>query len=374
KQGDGKKKTLLKLLSKIPGVYVPSFFDPFWDANGIQHLTPVYEDYTSVKRAFLNKLDKVTFPQTPIIPFAKPVHDRLRLEIARGCSRGCRFCQAGMIYRPVRERTCEDLMEITRSSLDATGYSDVSLLSLSTGDYSNLEWLMESLLELNQGHCNAISLPSIRAEKLTPELMNIIKKVRKTGFTIAPEAGSQRLRDIINKNLTEESISQTVENAFELGWKNIKLYFMMGLPTETQEDIEAICRMSNQLASAYAKGKQAINVSVTSFIPKAHTPFQRCAQITLEQTRENLQYLKDNLRHPKVNLKWQEPSMSLIEGVWARGDRKLSRLLVSAFEKGCRLDGWNDWFNFELWQEAFSDTGIDPQFYTSRKRDDNERL
>ncbi len=374
KQGDGKKKTLLKLLSKINGVYVPCFFEPKFDENGIQTLSPLYEDYKKVKRAFLPELTNDCFPTSPIVPFAKPVHDRLRLEIARGCSRGCRFCQAGMIYRPVRERSLENLIEITRKSLKSTGYSDVSLLSLSTGDYSNLPQLMEKLLDVGQGHCNAISLPSIRAEKLTPELMNIIKKVRKTGFTIAPEAGTQRLRDIINKNLTQKSIEASVKNAFDLGWKNIKLYFMMGLPFETSKDIQAICDFSQNLASSYAKGKKNINVSATCFIPKAHTPFQRCSEITLEQTREKLQYLKDNLRHRKVKLKWQNPEMSLVEGVFARGDRKLSKLLKKAFEKGCRLDGWSDKFNFSLWQRSFEQTNIDPEFYTSRQRKENEAL
>ncbi|MBU8909900.1 MAG: TIGR03960 family B12-binding radical SAM protein [Desulfobacterales bacterium] len=374
KQGDGQKKTLLKLLSKIDGVYIPSFFEPAYDKYGIQTVTPIFEDCRKVKRAFLPSLTKENFPKSPIIPFAKPVHDRLRLEIARGCSRGCRFCQAGMIYRPVRERSLDDLIEIAGESLKTTGYSDVSLLSLSTGDYSNLPQLVTRLLDLGQGHCNAISLPSIRAEKLTPQLMEIIKKVRKTGFTIAPEAGSQRLRDIINKNLTQESIASTVENALNLGWKNIKLYFMMGLPFETAEDIEAICSLSKRLASSFAKGKKAINVSATTFIPKAHTPFQRCAQISLDETKEKLQYLKDNLRHKKVKLKWQSPEMSLVEGVWARGDRKLSQLLVKAFEKGCRLDGWSDKFNFSLWQKAFEETGIDPLFYTTRQRGDEETL
>ncbi|WP_457554281.1 TIGR03960 family B12-binding radical SAM protein [Desulfobacula sp.] len=373
-QGDGKKKTLLKLLSKIDGVYVPSFFEPEYDQNGFQTLSPVFEDYKIVKRAFLPGLTNDNFPTSPILPFAKPVHDRLRLEIARGCSRGCRFCQAGMIYRPVRERSLADLVQIAKTSIKTTGHSDISLLSLSTGDYSNLPQLMEQLLDLGQGNCNAISLPSIRAEKLTPELMTIIKKVRKTGFTIAPEAGTQRLRDIINKNLTEQSIAATVENAFNLGWKNIKLYFMMGLPFETSDDIEGICSLSKRLAQRYAKGKKTINVSAACFIPKAHTPFQRCAQISLDETKEKLQYLKDNLRHSKINLKWQSPEMSMVEGVWARGDRKLSSLLVKAFEKGCRLDGWNDKFNFSLWQTAFEETGIDPLFYNSRQRDEKEPL
>jgi radical SAM family uncharacterized protein/radical SAM-linked protein len=374
KEGDGKKTTLLKLLSQIDGVYIPSFFEASFDEYGIQTLTPLFEDYKKIKRAFLPKLTNECFPQSPIVPFAKPVHDRLRLEIARGCSRGCRFCQAGMIYRPVRERSLDDLIKITKKSLQATGYSDVSLLSLSTGDYSQLPQLMENLLDLGKGHCNAISLPSIRAEKLTPELMNIIKKVRKTGFTIAPEAGTQRLRDIINKNLTQKSIEATVENAFNLGWKNIKLYFMMGLPFETSKDIQAICDLSQNLASSHAKGKKNINTSIACFIPKAHTPFQRCSQISLDETKEKLQYLKDNLRHRKVKLKWQDPEMSLVEGVWARGDRKLSKLLVEAFKNGCRLDGWSDRFDFSLWQQAFEKTGIDPEFYTTRTRSEDETL
>ncbi|MEH0019644.1 MAG: TIGR03960 family B12-binding radical SAM protein [Desulfobacter sp.] len=372
--GDGRKKTLLRQLSKITGVYVPSFFTPQWDENGIQNLTPVYDDYQAVKRAILPEMTLDHFPLDPIVPYAKPVHDRLRLEIARGCSRGCRFCQAGMIYRPVRERSLEDLMAITRASLKSTGYSDISLLSLSTGDYSELTCLMQQLLALSQGQCNAISLPSIRAEKLTPDLMELIKTVRKTGFTIAPEAGTQRLRDIINKNLTEESISATVENALALGWKNIKLYFMLGLPFEDMADVEGIAGLSTRLAAAYARGRQMVNVSTTCFIPKAHTPFQRHAQMTLDQTREKIGFLRDTLRHPKVKLKWQEPRMSLLEGVWARGDRKLSTLLTRAYNLGCRLDGWSDHFDYRLWEQAFDATGIDPEFYTSRERTPDEPL
>jgi radical SAM family uncharacterized protein/radical SAM-linked protein len=371
-QGDGKKTTLLKELSKVSGVYVPQFFNVSYDENGCQTVSPVYEDYTLVKRAFLPELTIDNFPAAPIVPFGKPVHDRLRLEIARGCTRGCRFCQAGMIYRPVRERSLTDLVEITRASLAATGYSDISLLSLSTGDYSCLAALMTQLLAISRNQCNSISLPSIRAERLTPELMTLIKSVRKTGFTIAPEAGTQRLRDIINKNLTEESITDTVKNAFELGWKHIKLYFMMGLPFEETADIQGICDLSRHLAAPYARGKRGINVSVTTFIPKPHTPFQRHPQLTLDGTMERLDFLKKQMTHPKTNLKWQDPRMSLVEGVFSRGDRRLSRLLTAAFDNGCRLDGWNDYFDFDKWQAAFDRTGIDPDFYTSRPRTPDE--
>mgnify|MGYP006290121437 FL=1 len=373
-QGDGKKSTLLHMLSEIPGVYVPQLFTPFFDEAGCQVLSCVGEDYTRVKRAFVPELTKDNFPMDPIVPFGKPVHDRLRLEIARGCTRGCRFCQAGMIYRPVRERPVPDLIQIAKTSLASTGYADISLLSLSTGDYSRLPDLMQQLLAISRNQCNAISLPSIRAERLTPELMALIKTVRKTGFTIAPEAGTQRLRDIINKNLTEESIRDTVKNAFELGWKNIKLYFMMGLPFEEAADIQGICDLSNSLAKEYAKGKRSINVSVTTFIPKAHTPFQRHPQLTLDATLERLHYLKKNLGHPRVNLKWQDPCMSLVEGVFSRGDRRLSHLLQAAFETGCRLDGWSDYFDFSKWQKAFDQSGIDPDFYTSRHRETKEPL
>ncbi|SMC51249.1 radical SAM-linked protein/radical SAM family uncharacterized protein [Desulfocicer vacuolatum DSM 3385] len=377
KQEGGRDKTeLLKKLSTLQGIYVPSFFKVHYDEQNIQQMTPEYPDYRRIKRAILPDISTAPLPTAPVVPFGKPVHDRLRLEIARGCSRGCRFCQAGMIYRPVRERSTKELLDITRRSLKETGYSDVSLLSLSTGDYGDLATLMDKLLSVNPNHCTAISLPSIRAGRLTPELMKIIKKVKKTGFTIAPEAGTQRLRDVINKNITQEDIFDTVNSAFELGWRRIKLYFMNGLPTETQEDIQGICDMARQLAGIKinGKGKSQINVSFATFIPKAHTPFQRCSQIPSEKSRENLLFLKANLRHPGINLKWQDPDMSVLEGIWARGDRKLSRVLVTAWEMGCRLDGWSDMFNFDTWMAAFEKQGIDPLFYTTRERTPKERL
>ncbi len=376
KEGGKDKNQLLKRLSTLQGVYVPSFFTVHYDDQGIQQMEPIHSDYRRIKRAILPDISTAPLPASPVVPFGKPVHDRLRLEIARGCSRGCRFCQAGMIYRPVRERSTKELIDITRRSLKETGYSDVSLLSLSTGDYGDLANLMENLLSVNPNHCTAISLPSVRAGRLTPELMKIIKKVKKTGFTIAPEAGTQRLRDVINKNITQEDIFDTVNSAFELGWQRIKLYFMNGLPTETQADIQGICDMARQLAGIKikGKGKSQINVSFATFIPKAHTPFQRCSQIPSEKSRENLSFLKEHLRHPGINLKWQDPNMSVLEGVWARGDRKLSQVLVTAWEMGCRLDGWSDMFDFNTWMAAFEKQGIDPLFYTTRERTPEERL
>lgn len=373
--GSGDRRALLKSLSEIEGVYVPSFFKACYNEKGVQHLLPLEAGYERIKRAILPDINSVKFPTEPIVPFGKPVHDRLRLEIARGCSRGCRFCQAGMIYRPVRERSVEDLVEIAKIALKKTGYRDLSLLSLSTGDYSDLAHLMEDLMAIDPGHCISISLPSVRAGKLNAPLMKIIKKVKKTGFTIAPEAGTQRLRDVINKNITQDDIFNTVTSAFELGWRNIKLYFMNGLPTETPEDIQAIADMAKQLAGIKIhKGKSTISISFATFIPKAHTPFQRAAQIDPDKALANLNFLKQNVRHPGINLKWQNPKMSLLEGVWARGDRRLSKVLVRGWEKGCRLDGWSDMFRFDLWQEAFDECAVDPLFYTVRRREEGEVL
>ncbi|HIJ54685.1 MAG TPA: TIGR03960 family B12-binding radical SAM protein [Deltaproteobacteria bacterium] len=376
REGDEKRKTLLQLWSKIEGVYIPAFFKPKYNKSGFQILSPVDPDHRSAARAVISSLDEAFFPEAPIVPFGRPVHDRLRLEVARGCTRGCRFCQAGMIYRPVRERAPETLLEQSRTALGNTGYGNLSLLSLSTGDYGAIIPLMELLMDYCDARRTAISLPSIRAGTLTPKLMSLIKRVRKTGFTIAPEAGSQRLRDAINKNITEEDIHQTVENAFRLGWQVIKLYFMIGLPTETEEDLDALVRLVKSLHNIKTpKGRNGkLNVSIASFIPKPHTPFQWLSQLPLFESKEKIKWIQSSLRMPGVQLKWQNPEMSILEGLWARGDRRLSRLLVSAFEKGCRFDGWGDQFRFETWQQALSDTGIDMDFYTTRTRDLNEPL
>ena len=281
------RPSLLKNWSQIEGVYVPSFFEPGYDNNGFQTVVPRMPDYTQVSRAIVGDLDQIPFPVEPIIAYGRPVHDRLRLEVSRGCTRGCRFCQAGMIYRPVRERSPEQLVSLAARSIAATGYEDISLLSLSTGDYGCIAPLMEQLMVNFEPDNVAISLPSLRAGTLTPELMKLIKKVRKTGFTIAPEAGSQRLRDVINKNINESEIVNTVQNAFDLGWQVIKLYFMIGLPTETQEDLEALVELVKKLRKIKgSKGRRGkINVSVATFIPKAHTPFQWADQLSLAESK-----------------------------------------------------------------------------------------
>jgi len=370
------KENLLKIMSNIEGVYVPSFFNLEFEENGIQTVRPKYSDYTKVTRTIAKNLDTLPFPDAPIVPYGKPVHDRLRLEIARGCTRGCRFCQAGMIYRPVRERSMETLLELSEKALRKTGYEDISLLSLSTGDYECIIPLMQRMMEKCETRHIAISLPSLRAGTLTPELMRLIKKVRKTGFTIAPEAGTQRLRKFINKNISEKEIIETVQNSFDLGWQVIKLYFMIGLPSERKEDIQGIVDLVKKLRKIKGKnGKWGkINVSVSTFIPKPHTPFQWEPQLSLDEAKERIKYIKSNLKMPGIHFKWQKPETSVLEGLFARGNRQLSRLLVSAHKKGCKFDSWSDRFNFGLWQEACEDTGVEIDYFNRRKRDLDEPL
>lgn len=370
------KETLLRQWSHIEGVYIPAFFNPEFDHDGFQALTPRYPDYVNIKKAVVSDLNEVPFPDTPIIPYGKPVHDRLRLEISRGCTRGCRFCQAGMIYRPVRERSLKKLLSLSDASVAATGYEDISLLSLSTGDYSCIAPLMENMMSRYANHRIAISLPSLRAGTLTPKLMNLIKKVRKTGFTIAPEAGSQRLRDVINKDITEKDIMDTVNDAFLLGWQVVKLYFMIGLPTETDDDLEAIVDLVKRLKTVRRENRRKgqINVSITTFIPKPHTPFQWASQISLEESKHKITWLKKKLNMPGVRFKWQNPEVSIIEGLWARGDRRLNRLLVAAYNKGCKFDGWSDKFRYRSWEASFLDESVDINFFTTRVRDTIEPL
>jgi radical SAM family uncharacterized protein/radical SAM-linked protein len=370
------REALLLRWSGIEGVYVPAFFEAWVDADGFQRLKPRRTEYSRVRRAVVPDLDAAPFPDRPVVPFGKPVHDRLRLEVSRGCSRGCRFCQAGMIYRPVRERAPETLLDLARASLAATGYEELSLLSLSTGDYGCIAGLMKRLMARFAPERVAVSLPSLRAGTLTPDLMALIRQVRKTGFTIAPEAGSQRLRDVINKNVTEAEIVTTVEDAFRSGWQLIKLYFMIGLPTETEEDLAQLVSLVRRLSRLKGSGRRRgqINVSVATFIPKPHTPFQWQPQLELAESRDRLRRLQDGLAMPGVQFKWQNPEMSLLEGVWARGDRRLGRALLAAHRRGCRFDGWGDDFNFSAWMDAFAESGIDSAFYTTRPRHPNEPL
>jgi radical SAM family uncharacterized protein/radical SAM-linked protein len=367
---------LLERLAAIEGIYVPSLFAVDYREDGrLAAIRPLREGYEKVSRRFLTDLDAAPYPTSPIVPFMNTVHDRVSVEIARGCTRGCRFCQAGYIYRPVRERSPQRIADIIEESLERSGYEEVSLLSLSTGDYSCIEPLIKGLMNRYAKEKVAVSFPSLRVGSLTPELMEEIKKVRKTGFTLAPEAGTERLRQVINKGITEEDLLDATRAAFTLGWRVIKLYFMMGLPTETEEDLAAIIDLASRVkhTGKGTEGGADVNASVSTFVPKAHTPFQWEPQLSIQETLKRQDFLREGLRKKKLRLKWHEASLSFLEGVFARGDRRLGAVLEKAVDLGCRFDGWRDHFDFARWQEAFASCGIDPAWYL-RERGEEEVL
>ena len=369
------KNALLTSLAAIPGVYIPSFFAVSYHDNGkVERIAPL-TGIDRVKRRFLSDLGAAPYPTSPVIPFLKTVHDRVSMEIGRGCTRGCRFCQAGYIYRPVRERTPEEILSAIDATLEATGYDEVSLLSLATGDYGCLTPLLKELMQRYAESRVAISFPSLRVGSLDGELLEEVKKVRKTGLTLAPEAGSDRLRSIVNKGITQESLLADARAAYSAGWRLIKLYFMIGLPTETMEDIEGIIELSRLVKR---EGKLSgnggeVNVSVSSFVPKAHTPFQWEPQISYEEILTKQGYLRIELKKKKLNFKWHDAPLSVIEGVFARGDRRLGMVLQEAVKLGCHFDSWGDHFSFQKWQQAFTTAGIDPRFYL-RQRELDEVL
>jgi radical SAM family uncharacterized protein/radical SAM-linked protein len=370
KECSGKKDDLYRSLSKLDGVYIPSFFNIEYHPGGnLDKIVPLKEGYCSIKKKVVPDLNKVDYPSEFIIPFMKIIHDRLSLEITRGCTRGCRFCQAGMTYRPVRERSEEIIKEIIKRGIERTGYDDLSFLSLNTGDYSCIENL---IVDVMRKYCKdniAVSLPSLRPGTLTPKLITEIKKVRKTGITIAPEAGTQRLRNIINKGITEEDILKTAENVFAAGWNSIKLYFMIGLPTEKEEDIEGIVALSKKIRSfrSAKKSLKNVNVSISTFVPKPQTPFQWESQISLKEITEKHNFLKRKITGKSLNLKWQDPRLSILEGVFSKGDRRLSEVIINAHRLGCRLDAWSEHFRYDLWERAFMDAGLNKDFYNRRK-------
>ena len=382
KKEGGTRKDYLKKIAKIEGIYVPSLYDVSYNEDGtIKSMTPnCPEAPEKVKKRIISDLDKVTYPDKFIVPFSDIVHDRSNIEVFRGCIRGCRFCQAGMIYRPVREKSADTLVKDACALIESTGYEEMGLSSLSTSDYTQLPELTDKLLALTEKEKVSLSLPSLRVDNFSLDLMERVQKVRKSGLTFAPEAGSQRMRDVINKNVSEEDLIKSATLAFEGGWNSVKLYFMIGLPYEDYPDIKGISELAEKVVECFYKSDKtnkrrppSVTLSVASFVPKPFTPFQWAAQDSIETLSEKQLFLKNEIRNRKIRYNYHQSDVSVLEGVFARGDRKLGKVLLRAHELGCKLDGWNECFSLEKWEQAFNDCGIDMAFYT-RARDYDEIL
>ncbi|MHB0913762.1 MAG: TIGR03960 family B12-binding radical SAM protein [Armatimonadota bacterium] len=366
------RTTRLAALAKIPGVYVPSLYSVEYNPDGAvrEVLGP------KVQKRVVADLDAAEYPDRPVVPFIETVHDRATLEVMRGCTRGCRFCQAGMIYRPLRERSADALMRMAETICASTGYEEISLMSLSTADYRGIEDLVHSLIAKYEPEKIGISLPSIRADAPCVELAGEIQKVRKSGLTLAPEAGTQRLRDVINKNVTEEDLLSAVEAAFRLGWRRVKLYFMIGLPTETDEDVAAIADLSTKVAQVarQMRIRPTVGVSVSTFVPKPHTPFQWRAQDSLAEIERKQEILRRTVRSRDISLSWHDARTSRLEAVLSRGDRRLAEGIFTAWKSGCRFDAWDEHFDYNKWMDSLAEAGLDPAFYANRERPYDEVL
>ncbi len=378
----GEREDFLHKIAAIEGVYVPSFYEiEYKDDGTIEAIEPKYPDVPKkVKKRIIVDLDKVYYPDKLVVPFVEIVHDRIMLEVFRGCIRGCRFCQAGMIYRPVREKKAGTLIDSAQKLIASTGYEEISLSSLSTSDYTCLREFTDGLLEITEKENISLSLPSLRLDSFSMELMEKVQKVRKSSLTFAPEAGTQRMRDVINKNITEENLLSSAKMAFEGGYSSIKLYFMIGLPFEEIEDVCGIADLSKKVVYQYLstpKEKRSpglrVTTSVASFVPKAFTPFQWAKQDDGETLRIKQRALRDAMTDKRVKYNYHEAPVSVLEGVFARGDRRLGRVLLKAHEKGIKFDGWSDQFSLEKWNEAFDECNISQDFYT-RARDFDEIL
>ena len=384
KKSGAPRMDCLKTLAKIKGVYVPALYDVTYNPDGtLAAMTPnCPEAPAKVEKCIVTDLDSAYYPEEIPVPYTEIVHDRIMLEIMRGCTRGCRFCQAGMLYRPVRERSLKRLVQLALALEKSTGYEEMSLSSLSSGDYTCLADLIRQLMKDLQQERVSISLPSLRLDSVLKESLEETQKVRKTSLTFAPEAGTQRLRDVINKGVTEEDLMEKVSDAFQGGWSSVKLYFMIGLPTETYEDLDGMVELARKVVACYfavPKGVRAkglrVTVSASSFVPKPVTPFQWEPQDTRETLQQKQAYLREKFKGVKgVTFNYHESGLSFLEACFARGDRRLGGVLLRAHELGCMLDGWTELFKLDAWLQAFADCGLDPAFYANRRREKDELL
>jgi radical SAM family uncharacterized protein len=374
------KKQFLEKAAQIEGIYVPSLYKIEYKNNGnIEKITPMKNVSETIKKRIINNFDKAFYPQNFVVPFCEIVHDRAITEILRGCIRGCRFCQAGFIYRPFRERSRKKILENVSALCENTGYDEVSLSSLSTGDYSEIEELLADLTSYTDEKNINLSLPSMRIDSFSDSILQRVKSVRKSGLTFAPEAGTARLRDVINKNITEDDILKGCKIAFEGGYSSVKLYFMLGLPTETDEDILGIKLLVEKIIDLYyslpnrPKAKQiSVSVTLSTFVPKPFTPFEFEPQIGRDELNRRRKLLLSQLKNKKVRVSWSDYDESLLEAALARGDRRVGQAIFKAWQSGCQLDGWSEHFDFAKWEKAFSDCGLDMSFYAGRTREYDE--